>query len=161
MRALVPAIALLVLAACQPAAEQPLTAVEHVALSVDANGKLSGTKNGAALTEAELEALALQGKAPLDPGRVVKVALYRDGRIEVDGAPTEPEQVGDKMKTAAAARKYVVYYREQAEYGLSPQQKGAMPAILGAVAENLLPIRFSLNADFSDAVIDKGISPKP
>ena len=159
MRALVPALALLALVACQPA-EQP---VDDIDLAVDANGNVTGTRNGKPMTQAENDVLTAQEKArrPLDPGAVVRIALFRDGHIEVDGAPTEPEQVVDKMKSAAASKKSVVYYREDAEYGLSAQQKGAMPAILGPVAENRLAIRFARNADFSDVVADKGSSLHP
>ena len=159
-RALIPFVALLALVACQPAAQPQ---ADEVNLTTDADGKLSGTRDGKPLTQAELDAYAAQAEAkkPLDPAKVVRVALFRDGRIEIDGAPTEAEQVGAKLKSAAAAKKSVVYYREDAEYGLSPQQKGAMPAILGAVAENLLSIRLSRNADFSDTVGDKGISQTP
>jgi hypothetical protein len=140
----------LALAGCQPA---PVEADGDVAMS-------PAERKAAADAEAYVAALR-EARRPLDPETVVRVALYRDGRIEVDGAPTEAEQIAGKMKSAAASKKSVVYYREDAEYGLSPQQKGAMPAILGAVAENLLPIRFSLNADFSDTVVDKGISRTP
>jgi hypothetical protein len=148
------------LAACQPAAEPQ---AENINLAVDADGKLSGTRDGKPLTQAELDAYAAQAEAkkPLDPAKVVRVALYRDGRIEVDGALTEAERIGEKLKSAAASKKSVLYYREDAEYGLSREQKAAMPAILGAVAENLLPIRLSIKPDFSDAVDDKGISRTP
>jgi hypothetical protein len=150
------------LAACQPVSE-PQAGGEHINLAVDANGKVTGTRNGKPMTPAELEAYTAQAEAkkPLDLTEVIRIALYRDGRIEVDGAATEAEQVGDKLKSAAASKKTVLYYREDAEYGLSPQQKGAMPAILGAVAEHQLPIRLSINPDFSDAVNDKGISRTP
>jgi hypothetical protein len=157
---LLPAVALLGLVGCQPAAELQ---ADEVNLTTDANGNLSGTRDGKPLTQAELDAYAAQAEAkkPLDPAKVVRVALYRDGRVEVDGAPTEAEKIGEKLKSAAASKKSVLYYREDAEYGLSPEQKAAMPAILGAVADNLLPIRLSIKPDFSDAVDDKGISRTP
>ena len=148
MKTLITALVIFMIPGCQPA---PLAA----------NDGSSAPKTKA---EADAEAWTAkqeEAKKPLDPATVVRIALFRDGRIEVDGAPTEPEQVGAKLKSAAASKKSVVYYREDAEFGLSAQQKGAMPAILGAVAENLLPIRFSLSPDFSDTVADKGNSLAP
>jgi biopolymer transport protein ExbD len=148
-------MALLGLAACQPVAEPEIEA-DVIAMSVDANGKVTGTRNGKPMSEAEIESRVAQAEAkkPLDPTKVVKVAVFRDGRIEIDGASTEAEQVAEKMKAAAAAKKSVVYYRESAEAGLSSRQKGVMPAILGSVAANLLPIRFSYEPDFSDTLMD-------
>jgi hypothetical protein len=142
VRALISVVAVLGLAACQPA-------------PVEAAGG-EGVK-----TKAELDAEAwatrqAEARRPLDPDKTVKVALFRDGRIEIDGVPTEAEQVGDKMHAAAASKQFVVYYRENAEAGLSAQQKGVMPAILGSVAANLLQIRFSYEPDFSDTLIDRG-----
>ena len=150
MKALSPALAVLALAGCQPA---PLEA--------EADGAMSAAERKAAADAEAYVAAQREARRPLDPAAVVRVALFRDGHVEVDGAPTEAEQIAAKMKSAAASKKSVVYYREDAEYGLSAQQRGAMPAILGAVAENLLPIRFSLNPDFSDTVADKGISRTP
>ena len=150
MRALAAPIVVLALAGCQPA---PLEA--------DGDAAMSPAERKAAADAEVYAAVQREARRPLDPAAVVKVALFRDGHIEVDGALTEAEQMAAKMKSAAAAKKSVVYYREDAEYGLSPQQKGAMPAILGAVAENLLPIRFSRNPDFSDTVLDKGTTRTP
>jgi hypothetical protein len=148
--ALVSAVALAALAGCQPA---PLEA--------EVDGAMSAAERKAAADAEAYVAALREARRPLDPATVVKVALYRDGRVEIDGAPAEAEQIAAKMKSAAASKKSVVYYREDAAAGLSPQQKGAMPAILGAVAENLLPIRFSLNPDFSDTVLDKETTRTP
>lgn len=85
---------------------------------------------------------------------IVKIAVYADGRLEVDGAPSTIEALRTTLKGLSERKGGVWYYREAAE-----QEPPAIAMrVIDAVAEARLPIRMSTRPDYSDAV---GFDGKP
>lgn len=80
--------------------------------------------------------------------RILKVAVFADGRITVDGSATTLEALRDSLKRLASDKGEVWYYREAGQSEPPPQ---AM-AVMQAVVDNQLPIRLSTKPDYSDAV---------
>lgn len=79
---------------------------------------------------------------------VLKIAVFSDGRLTVDGNPASIQSLRESLKEIAAEHGVVRYYREAA-------QKTA-PAIATEVIKQVIqarvPIRLSTKPDYSDAV---------
>ena len=83
---------------------------------------------------------------PAEP--VLKVAVMSDGRITVDGAPATVELLRESLKKLSRQKGVVWYYRASVNTEGPPVVKQVMQAIIDA----RLPIRFSSQADYSDAI---------
>jgi hypothetical protein len=79
---------------------------------------------------------------------VVKIAVFADGRITVDGTAATLDAVRTSLKQLAGNDGEVWYYRETGEQEPPPQ---AM-AVIQAIVEHQLPITLSTKPDYSDAV---------
>ncbi|MEB2345398.1 MAG: hypothetical protein OZ948_11715 [Deltaproteobacteria bacterium] len=91
-------------------------------------------------------ALLSAGSAGLAQGRpVAKVALSEAGAIRLDGRPVSLPELREAFRTLAAAKGEVWYYRPNP--GADPPP-GAM-AVVQAIAEARLPVRFATKPDFS------------
>ncbi|HVY90030.1 MAG TPA: hypothetical protein VG942_14265 [Hyphomonadaceae bacterium] len=83
----------------------------------------------------------------------IRVALFLDGHIEIDGARVELGNASAKLKASATQHHVVRWYREQTPNGApSPAQEKVFKPLLTAVADLGLPISFTSKPDFSDVV---------
>jgi hypothetical protein len=101
---------------------------------------------------AVLFALALGSCAkktvPLD-GPVLKIAVFADGRLSVDGAATTIESLRETLRRHSEKKGVVLYYREAGQAEPPP----IAMEVMKAVVEARLPIRLSSKPDYSDAVL--------
>jgi hypothetical protein len=87
-------------------------------------------------------------------GRVLKIAVFADGRITVDGSGATIESLREALKLLAAEKGQVWYYREAAQGDPPPQTT----VVIQAIIDNGLPIKLSTKPDYSDAI---GIDGRP
>jgi hypothetical protein len=97
--------------------------------------------------------------SPAPTAAEIKVGLFRDGHIEINGRATKLTEVPAALE--AAKGDSVAYYREGAAGEPSGEQKAAIEPLLDAVMNTSLPIRLSSKPDFSDSVDLKGRSNTP
>ncbi|MDP3739932.1 MAG: hypothetical protein Q8R02_21275 [Hyphomonadaceae bacterium] len=96
--------------------------------------------------------------AHVDPNEL-RVALFKDGRIEANGQPVTLAQLGDALdKAKSNARGSVAYYREGGDSDPSPEALPVITAVMGTIMDRSIPIRLSSRADFSDAIDEEGRS---
>jgi hypothetical protein len=103
-----------------------------------------------------LSGLVLGGcsKQPVSRGHassaepVLKIAVYADGRLTVDGKAATIEMLRSLLQRLSEEHGVVWYYRE------AGQQKPPPIAmeVMQAVVEARLPVRLSSRADYSDAI---------
>ena len=86
---------------------------------------------------------------------VAKVALTEAGAIQLDGRPVTLPELHEALRTLAAAKGEVWYYRPNP--GGEPPP-GAM-AVIQAIADARLPVRFATRPDFS--AFDAPAGPAP
>jgi hypothetical protein len=79
---------------------------------------------------------------------ILKVAVFADGRLTVDGAPSSIELLHESLRQLAERHGAVWYYREE---GQRDPPVIAM-AVMKEVVDARLPIRLSSRADYSDSV---------
>lgn len=80
---------------------------------------------------------------------VLKVAVFVDGRLAVDGRPASLEELRSSLKELSDKKGAVWYYREAGEQEPPP----IAMEVIKAVAEARLPIRLSRRPDYSDSVV--------
>jgi uncharacterized protein YegJ (DUF2314 family) len=85
---------------------------------------------------------------------ILKVALFADGRLTVDGAAATIESLQASLHTLSEKHGGVCYYREADPNGPPPIAMDVMKAIVEAG----LPMRLSSRPDYSDSI---GIEGKP
>jgi hypothetical protein len=85
----------------------------------------------------------MSSSAPL-----VKIAVFADGRLAVDGEPATVESLRASLKRTAELHGSVWYYREAGQQDPPPVAMQVMQAI----AEARLPVRLSSQPDYSDAI---------
>ena len=85
---------------------------------------------------------------------ILKVAVFADGRITVDGSVTTIDSLRQSLKTLAEQKGAVWYYREAGQGEPHPQAMQIMQTIVA----NRLPVRLSSRSDYSDAI---GMDGKP
>jgi hypothetical protein len=90
-------------------------------------------------------------------GPVVKIAVFADGRLTVDGAAATIESLRASLKNTAETHGIVWYYREASQQEPPPIAMQVMQAIV----EARLPVRLSTQADYSDAIGPDGKSTTP
>jgi hypothetical protein len=84
--------------------------------------------------------------------KILKVAVYRDGKVEVDGAAMSVEDATRTIKATAGSETSVYYYREAGEEDPHPNASKIIAAVVGAN----LPISLSSQPDFSTYVDENG-----
>jgi hypothetical protein len=86
-------------------------------------------------------------------GPVVKLRVYKDGRVTLDDHPATMSEVRDALDRLRSERGSVLYYREAGQEEPPPVAMEVMHAIV----EARLPVRLSSRPDFSDAIGPDGI----
>ena len=89
----------------------------------------------------------MNAKAP-----VLRIAVFADGRVTVDGSPATMESVRGSLKRLRDENGVVWYYREAA----GNEAPAQATEVIQAVIENRLPIRLSSRPDYSDAIGSDG-----
>jgi hypothetical protein len=97
--------------------------------------------------------------SPAPTSSEVKVGLFRDGHIEINGRTTTLAEVPAALKSAKGDS--VAYYREGGAGEPSGEQEAALKPLLDAVMKTSLPLRLSSKPDFSDSIDLKGRSNTP
>jgi len=88
-------------------------------------------------------------QSPVSPDApVLKVAVFTDGRLTVDGAASTIEALRDSLRSLSEKNGAVWYYREAGQQEPPPIGMEVMKAVVDA----RLPIRLSSRPDYSDAV---------
>jgi hypothetical protein len=80
---------------------------------------------------------------------VLKLAVYADGRLNVDGKASSVEQLRDSLHALAASHGIVWYYREAAQHEPPPIVRDVLKEIVAA----RVPVRLSSKPDYSDTVV--------
>jgi hypothetical protein len=79
---------------------------------------------------------------------VLKIAVYADGRLTVDGAASSMSELRETLARLKDRHGVVWYYREATQ---DPPPRVA-PDVMKAVVDARLPIRLSTRSDYSDSV---------
>jgi hypothetical protein len=87
---------------------------------------------------------------------VLKVAVFADGRLAVDGAPSTIQMLREALKHLSERHGVVWYYREACQQDPPP----IAMEVMQAVVEVRLPIRLSSRPDYSDSIGLDGKSSK-
>jgi hypothetical protein len=94
------------------------------------------------------------GKKSLSPSLgnseppIVKVSVFADGRLTLDGAPSTVQNLRDALRRLSEQHGIVWYYREAGQQEPPPIAKEVMQAVIDAK----LPIRMSSRPDYSDTI---------
>lgn len=92
---------------------------------------------------------AIRSQPPVSTNMsVLKIAVSKDGRLTVDGAPSSMVALRESLQRLSKQSGVVWYYREA---GQQEPPAIAMEA-MQAVIEARLPIRLSSRPDFSDSI---------
>src|SRR2546423_14457691 len=86
--------------------------------------------------------------APSPDAPVLKVAVFADGRLTVDGTAATIQSLQDSLRTLSEKHGVVWYYREAGQQEPPPIAMDVMKAVV----EARLPIRLSSRPDYSDAI---------
>jgi hypothetical protein len=98
--------------------------------------------------------LSACSKPPESPGAanpnvpVLKVAVYADGRLTVDGAASTVEALRESLRSLSERHGTVWYYREAAQKDPPPIAMEVINAVAGA----RVPVRLSSRPDYSDSI---------
>lgn len=92
--------------------------------------------------------------APSSDAPVLKVAVFADGRLTVDGAASTIQSLRESLRSLSEKHGVVWYYREAGQQEPPPIATEVIQAVIGAK----LPVRLSSRPDYSDAV---GLDGKP
>jgi len=96
--------------------------------------------------------LALAGcgrqTAPPKDAPVLKVAVFADGRLTLDGLPSSIQLLRESLHHLSDRHGVVWYYREQGQR----EPPAIAMAVMKEVVNARLPIRLSSRADYSDSV---------
>ena len=84
--------------------------------------------------------------------KILKVAVFRDGKVEIDGSALSIEDAAQRIGAAAGSETSVFYYREAGAEEPHPNAS----KIIAAVVEAKLPISLSSEPDFSTYVDENG-----
>ena len=90
-----------------------------------------------------------QPPSPLSPDApVLKVAVFADGRLTVDGTASTVESLRESLRSLKEKHGVVWYYREAGQQEPPP----IATEVMKAVVEARLPIRLSSRPDYSDSI---------
>lgn len=88
-------------------------------------------------------------QSSVSPDRpVLKVAVFADGRLTVDGAASTLQALRDSLRSLSNKHGVVWYYREAAQQEAPP----IAMEVMQAVVEAQLPIRLSTHPDYSNSI---------
>jgi len=88
-------------------------------------------------------------QSPVSPDApVLKVAVFADGRLTVDGTASSVETLRESLRSLSEKHGVVWYYREAGQQAPPPIAMDVMKAVV----EARLPIRLSSRADYSDSI---------
>jgi hypothetical protein len=79
---------------------------------------------------------------------VLKVAVYADGRLTVDGMASTVQTLRESLRSLSEKHGVVWYYREAGQQEPPPIATEVMQAVIDA----RLPIRLSSRPDYSDSI---------
>jgi hypothetical protein len=79
---------------------------------------------------------------------VLKIAVFSDGRLMVNGAPASIQSLRESLHKIAGQHGVVWYYRESAEKAPPPIATEVIRELINA----RVPIRLSTKPDYSDSV---------
>jgi hypothetical protein len=86
---------------------------------------------------------------PVSAGALVlKVAVYADGRLTVDGMASTVQTLRESLRSLSEKHGVVWYYREAGQQEPPPIATEVMQAVIDA----RLPIRLSSRPDYSDSI---------
>ena len=86
--------------------------------------------------------------APSPDAPVLKVAVFADGRLTVDGTAATIQSLQASLRTLSEKHGVVWYYREAGKQEPPPIAMDVMKAVV----EARLPIRLSSRPDYSDSI---------
>ena len=92
--------------------------------------------------------------APSPDAPVLKVAVFADGRLTVDGTAATVQSLQASLRTLSEKHGVVWYYREAGQQDPPPISMEVMKAVV----EARLPIRLSSRPDYSDSI---GLNGRP
>jgi hypothetical protein len=81
-------------------------------------------------------------------GSVLKIAVFADGRLAVDGSPASIPSLQTSLRQLSERKGVVWYYREAGRDAPPP----IALEVMKAVVEARVPIRLSTRPDYSDSV---------
>jgi hypothetical protein len=90
-------------------------------------------------------------------GPILKIAVFADGRLSVDGSAATVESLRASLKHLAEAHGTVWYYREAGQQ----EPPAVAMRVMQSIAEARLPVRLSSRPDYSDAIGPDGRSSTP
>ena len=79
---------------------------------------------------------------------ILRVAVFVDGRLTVDGAPSTVTALHDSLRRLSAQHGVIWYYRESPEAEPPP----IALQVMKEMADSQLPMRLSSRPDYSDTV---------
>ena len=91
-------------------------------------------------------------KQPCVAANAIRVAVFSNGRVEVDGKATPLGQVKQSLKGRASSASEVCLHRQNPE---APEPHPNMMQVLEALVELRVPIAFYWDADFQQRVAFK------
>ena len=86
--------------------------------------------------------------APSPDAPVLKVAVFADGRLTVDGTASTVQALRESLRGLSEKHGVVWYYREAGQQEPPPIATEVMQAVIDA----RLPIRLSSRPDYSDSI---------
>jgi hypothetical protein len=86
--------------------------------------------------------------APSPDAPILKVAVFVDGRLTVDGAAATVQSLQTSLRTLSEKHGVVWYYRETGQQEPPPIATEVITAVVAA----RLPIRLSSRPDYSDSI---------
>jgi hypothetical protein len=103
---------------------------------------------------AGLALIALLVPAAWGAERVVRVAVFSSGTVQLDGRPTTLGALDGELRKLKAEGGVVWYHRENPASEPPPQGT----AVIQMIINHRLPVSMSSKPDFSDYVDEKGVS---
>jgi hypothetical protein len=79
---------------------------------------------------------------------ILKIAVFSDGRLTVDGAPSSIQELRESLHKLSEEKGAVWYFREAGKQNPPPIAMEALKEVIAA----RLPIRLSSKPDYSDSV---------
>jgi hypothetical protein len=85
----------------------------------------------------------------MDNAPVLKIAVFPDGRLTVDGVPSSIQSLRDSLHKVSEQHGVVWYYRESGQEEAPPVATDVIKEVIAA----RVPIRLSTKPDYSDSVV--------
>jgi hypothetical protein len=92
---------------------------------------------------------AARNKTAMDESTsVLKIAVFSDGRLTVDGAPSSIQKLQESLRKLSEKHGAVWYYRESAQQEPPPIATEVLKEVIAA----RVPIRLSSKSGYSDSI---------